>query len=238
MTQFPLRNLDPGGEVLTTYGSTEVASILPLLLGAEALDAEPLMKDRADPSFTRVSMTDVLERHPETPAGGPALFSYTGDQFRLENFDFARIAGQWRWVAVENSDINDGHPIRGTLPIPEDAQAFWGEFRSAILANRTDRVIALAQLPFVTHGTTAGDPDVPHDSLWLASHFSMLLDKASVYEAGEFVPVRAFLQRHPNLYELERRGEVYMDTAAFSAAVFGFEKANGRWHLAWASVDF
>lgn len=110
--------------------------------------------------------------------------------------------------------------------------AFWTQFREAVLAHDADRVAALTSFPFKTRGPLDSDAVQRHDR----AAFRKQLDKWLQQDAGmakEVEPMLKFIERTPQV-----RDKSYGDGGdSARVGTFLFQKIEGQWRFVLAYVD-
>jgi hypothetical protein len=141
-----------------------------------------------------------------------------------------RVLGAWLLLSSLLVQTSCAQP-EGKPTAAEDFQAFWSEFRAAVLANDTGRVASLTQFPFRTRGQLDSDPVTTHDQASFVRNFTKLLDQ----DPG--------LAREPDTmrHVIERKTSVTgkdlgLGGASARVANFEFRRVEGRWRFTLAYV--
>jgi hypothetical protein len=112
-------------------------------------------------------------------------------------------------------------------------QAYWGEFRTAVLNDDGVKFTALTQFPFKTRGTMDWDPVLRHNRAWFAKNYARLLaDDPGVTAELQRDTQRALIERTEQLSEKHKLG-----STGWRIGNFEFKKVRGRWLLVMAYWD-
>jgi len=113
----------------------------------------------------------------------------------------------------------------------KDFQAFWTEFRQAIMASDKEKVASMTRFPFKTRGTMDSDPVKKRAK----ESFLNILDKLLQSDPGlsaEPDTMRQLIGRQATVTSKE------VTTKSFArVGDFVFEKAQGKWMFTMAFID-
>jgi len=139
------------------------------------------------------------------------------------------VAGLWLVVALSAAC---GQQAPRQEASQAGFQAFWSDFRSAVLGGDRAKTLAMTAFPFKTRGPSDADPIISHD----AASFSGLLDTLLTQDPGlkpEPETMRAFIERTPTV------PTTTMGDGGQSARVgaFVFQWTSGRWKFTMAYTE-
>lgn len=114
-------------------------------------------------------------------------------------------------------------------------QAFWDQFRSAVLQNDEARIAALTSFPFTTRGPFDKDPTIKHTRAWFLKNLAGLLaQKHYRYDGPKLQPftMRELIEEKHTITEKDLNGgnRVWIED-------FIFDKRRGRWSFTFAYTD-
>ena len=115
-------------------------------------------------------------------------------------------------------------------------QAFWDEFRSAVLQDDKARIAALTSFPFTTRGPFDRDPTINHSRAWFLEKIDGLLaQKHYRYKGPKMEPftMRQLIEEKTTISAKDFNGgnsRVWVED-------FVFEKRRGRWFFAFAYTE-
>ena len=116
---------------------------------------------------------------------------------------------------------------------PQDAKAFWAEFRIAALSGETARLLPLVRFPFTTRGQMDEDPVVKHSREEFPGLFAQLLAQDTGLELGDQTE-RQLLEETTSLPPQEAE---LSKTGSFRVGTFVFEREGGAWKLVHAYTE-
>ena len=112
---------------------------------------------------------------------------------------------------------------------PHDLDAFWIDFRAAVLASDIDRVRALTRWPFETRGESDDDTVVAHDEASFAALYPRIVT-IPVYTPTSTgfteQTMREFIEAHPTLPANARLSDTFTRLGEFE-----FAREGQRWHF-------
>jgi hypothetical protein len=113
----------------------------------------------------------------------------------------------------------------------KDFQAFWTEFRQAVMANDKEKLASMTRFPFKTRGTMDSDPVKKHAK----EAFLNILDKLLRSDPGlsaEPETMRQLIERQTTVTSKEAPTK-----SSARIGDFVFEKAQGKWLFTMAFWD-
>lgn len=114
-------------------------------------------------------------------------------------------------------------------------QAFWDQFRSAVLQNDKARIAALTSFPFTTRGPFDKDPTIKHSRAWFLKNLTGLLaQKHYRYDGPKLQPftMRELIEEKQTITAKDLNGgnRVWIED-------FIFDKRRSRWFFTFAYTD-
>ncbi len=114
-------------------------------------------------------------------------------------------------------------------------QAFWDQFRSAVLQNDKARIAGLTSFPFTTRGPLDRDPTIKHSRAWFLKSIDLLLaQKHYRYDGPRLQPftMRELIEEKQTITEkdLSVGNRVWIED-------FIFDKRRGRWFFTFAYTE-
>jgi hypothetical protein len=117
---------------------------------------------------------------------------------------------------------------------PQDAKAFWAEFRTAALSGETAPLLPLVRFPFTTRGQMDEDPVVKHGREEFPGLFAQLLVQHTGLDFGYQQTERELLEETTSLPPQEAE---LSKTGSFRVGTFVFEREGGAWKLVHAYTE-
>lgn len=115
-------------------------------------------------------------------------------------------------------------------------QAFWDQFRSAVLQNDKVRIAALTSFPFTTRGPFDRDPTIKHNRQWFLKRIDALLaQKHYRYDGPKLQPftMRELIEEKQTITEKDFNGggnRIWIED-------FIFDKRRNRWSFTFAYTE-
>ncbi len=115
-------------------------------------------------------------------------------------------------------------------------QAFWDQFRSAVVQNDTARIAALTSFPFTTRGPFDRDPTIKHNRSWFLKRIhGLLAQKHYRYDGPKLQPftMRELIEQKKSISEKDFNGggnRVWIED-------FIFDKRGNRWSFTFAYTE-
>lgn len=114
-------------------------------------------------------------------------------------------------------------------------QAFWDQFRAAVVKEDKNEIVALTSFPFITRGPFDKDPTLKHNRAWFLKNLDALLaQKHYRYDGPKLQPftMRQLIEEKQTITEkdLSNRNRVWIED-------FIFDKRGGRWSFTFAYTE-
>jgi hypothetical protein len=115
-------------------------------------------------------------------------------------------------------------------------EAFWNQFRAAVLRDDKSQIAALTSFPFTTRGPLDRDPTIKHSRTWFLKKIDGLLaQKHYRYEGDKLKPftMRDLIEEKQTITEKDLNGggnRVWIED-------FIFDKRRGRWSFTFAYTE-